>query len=132
MCPKQKAKVAIITSGEHAYNILLMVTAERRAHDMSELTDEQIARQDYVDNAIYELVNELVPEKYRHLLPCEVTDSGGGERGVPWNQEWIADLRDLIHDIILTSLPIYETSDVDTFEMEFYPFIAEDAEDSDE
>ena len=26
-----------------------------------ELTDEQIERQDFVDNAIYHLVNELIP-----------------------------------------------------------------------
>lgn len=44
------------------------------------LTSEQIERQDFVDNAIYDLLNELTPL----------------EQEIPWDIEMIGDVRDII------------------------------------
>lgn len=94
------------------------------ANGEQELTNVQIERQDIVDNAIYSLVNELVPARYREMLPMEVTDSGFAGKGVPWDQDWIAMMRDNIGEIIIA----YLTCDVDSdeFEMEFYPYLKEE------
>ena len=45
-----------------------------------ELTDKQIERQDFVDNAIFELINELIPS----------------EKKMEWNIEMIGEIRDSI------------------------------------
>lgn len=47
---------------------------------MMELTDRQIARQDLVDNAIYDLINELIPSN----------------KEMDWDIEAIGDVRDAI------------------------------------
>jgi hypothetical protein len=47
---------------------------------MRKFTEEQIKRQDFVDNEIYDLVKRLVPSK----------------REIVWNIEMIADIRDTI------------------------------------
>jgi hypothetical protein len=87
-----------------------------------ELTNAQIERQDFVDNQIYNLVNELVPEEYRSKLPVEVTDTGFGGKGVAWDIEWITALRERIQSIIFDSLNVPE-SERDAFEMAFYPYL---------
>ncbi len=69
---------------------------------MSELSDEQIQRQDFVDNAIYQLL--------QHINPSETE--------IPWNIEIIADIRDRIRRWFVDTLGI-------TDEMIFYPFIKE-------
>ena len=47
-----------------------------------ELTDEQIKRQDYVDNAIFNLINDVIPS----------------DDELDWNIEIIGNVRDVIHD----------------------------------
>ena len=44
------------------------------------LTDQQIARQDFVDNAIYNIINELIPS----------------DKEMDWNIEVIGEVRDAI------------------------------------
>lgn len=78
-----------------------------------ELTGEQIGRQDEVDNAIYNLVTELVPEEYRAKLPVE---------GIAWNIEWISALRERIEGVIFDALKL-PPSERDAFELAYYPYI---------
>ena len=65
------------------------------------LTDEQIERQDFVDNAIFDLINELIP-------------SG---KEMEWDIEAIGEIRDAIQSQLI----------VRGFctEQEFYPYIEE-------
>lgn len=67
---------------------------------MKELTDEQLLRQDYVDNEIYRLIQDLNPT----MDPIE------------WNIEIIGEIRDTIQDCIVERLGI-------SSEQDFYPFI---------
>lgn len=65
------------------------------------LTDKQIARQDIVDNAIYDLINELIPSN----------------KEMEWNIEVIGKVRDAIQtQLVERGLCI---------EQEFYPYIEE-------
>lgn len=65
---------------------------------MQNFTEDQIKRQDFVDNEIYDLVNRLIP-------PTEE---------IEWDIEMIGDIRDAIQHWLVDR---YRTVD----ELEFYP-----------
>ena len=67
---------------------------------MKELTEEQIKRQDSVDNAIYQLMQELNP----------TADE------IRWDIEMIGEVRDVIEDWMVERLKI-------TNEPNFYPYL---------
>ena len=73
---------------------------ENLSHIMEELTEEQIKRQDSVDNAIYQLIQELNP----------TVDE------IRWDIEMIGDVRDVIGDWIVERLKI-------TDEQNFYAWV---------
>jgi len=70
---------------------------DRRAN-MENLYEDQIKRQDFVDNKIYELVNQLVPS----------------EKKIGWNIEMIGDIRDTIQHWLVDKYKILD-------ELEYYP-----------
>ena len=65
------------------------------------LTEQQIERQDFVDNAIFNLINELIPSS----------------KEMEWNIEAIGEIRDAIQSQLVTRGICTE--------QEFYPYIAE-------
>ena len=66
-----------------------------------ELTDQQISRQDFVDNAIHDLINELIPS----------------DKEMEWDIEVIGEVRDAIQaQLVERGL---------CTEQEFYPYIEE-------
>ena len=65
---------------------------------MQKFTEDQIKRQDFVDNQIYDLVKRLTPSK----------------REIEWNIEMIGDIRDTIQHWLVDRYKIVE-------ELEFYP-----------
>ena len=65
---------------------------------MENLNEDQIKRQDFVDNKIYELVNQLVPS----------------EKKIGWNIEMIGDIRDTIQHWLVDKYGLVD-------ELEFYP-----------
>ena len=65
---------------------------------MQEFTEDQIKRQDFVDNQIYDLVKRLTPS----------------ERKIQWDIELIADIRDTIQHCLVDRYRIVD-------EFEFYP-----------
>ena len=65
---------------------------------MENLNEDQIKRQDFVDNKIYELVNQLVPS----------------EKKIGWNIEMIGDIRDTIQHWLVDKYKIVD-------ELDFYP-----------
>jgi hypothetical protein len=65
---------------------------------MENLNEDQIKRQDFVDNKIYELVNQLVPS----------------EKKIGWNIEMIGDIRETIQHWLVDRYRIVN-------ELEFYP-----------
>lgn len=69
---------------------------------MGELTDEQIERQDLVDNAIYQLMQSLNPT----------------DKEIEWNIEMIADIRDVASEWMVERLNIAD-------EQIFYPYVDE-------
>ena len=73
----------------------------QNVRNIMELTDEQIARQDFVDNAIFNLLNEIIPNNV----------------DLDWNIELIGNVRDCIQKE-LVERNICSTQ-------EFYPEIAE-------
>lgn len=70
---------------------------------MTQLTNIEISRQDYVDGVIFKLIQDLNPTK----LPIE------------WNIEMIGDIRDVIEDWIVSKMKICTEKD-------FYPFMGEE------
>lgn len=66
-----------------------------------ELSDRQIERQDFVDNTIYGLVNELIPS----------------DKEMEWDIETIGEVRDSIKKILVERQICTE--------QEFYPYITE-------
>lgn len=66
-----------------------------------ELTEQQIERQDYVDNAIFDLINELIPS----------------DKEMEWNIEVIGEVRDAIQSQLVDRGFCTE--------QEFYPYIME-------
>lgn len=69
---------------------------------MKELTDKQIERQDFVDNAIFNLIQSL-----------NTTD-----KTINWDIEMIGEIRDVIAEWIIERLKI-------TDEQNFYPWVEE-------
>lgn len=67
---------------------------------MKELTDEQIKRQDFVDNTIYHLIQEVNPTN----------------KTVAWDIEMIGDVRDVIEKWLVERINI-------TNEQTFYPYL---------
>ncbi len=67
-----------------------------------ELTSEQIKRQDFVDNAIFDLIKTINPT----------------EKDINWDIEMIGDVRDVIEDWLVERLTI-------TNEQNFYPYLEE-------
>ncbi len=65
---------------------------------MQNFTEDQIKRQDFVDNQIYDLVKRLIPSK----------------REIEWDIEMIADVRDTIQHWLVDQFKIVD-------ELEFYP-----------
>ncbi len=66
------------------------------------LTDEQLKRQDFVDNRIFELLSKLSPEPAKP----------------EWDIELIGQIRDSVEDILVDRLKLMS-------EMEFYPYFNE-------
>ena len=71
---------------------------------MNKLSESQLKRQDFVDNAIYELLHNINPS----------------QREIEWNIEMIGGIRDLIRLWFVERLAI-------TDEMTFYPYIDADS-----
>jgi hypothetical protein len=69
-----------------------------KGKDMQNFNDEQLKRQDFVDNEIYDLVKRLVTSK----------------REIDWNIEMIADIRDTIQHWLVDRYKMVD-------ELEFYP-----------
>jgi hypothetical protein len=100
-----------------------------------ELTKQQIERQDFVDNAIANLVNMLVPDAYRKR-PLGNVRGGLGitEPELEWNMEWIGGIREEILKAIaewsdheITRGYVVQNADAYAkFEQAFYPFIQEE------
>ena len=65
---------------------------------MQNLSEDQIKRQDFVDNQIYDLVKRLIPST----------------REIEWDIEMIADIRDTIEHWLVDKYKIVH-------ELEFYP-----------
>ncbi len=65
---------------------------------MQKLTEDQIKRQDFVDNEIHDLVKRLTPSK----------------REIEWDIEMIGDIRDTIQHWLVDKYKIVN-------EFEFYP-----------
>lgn len=71
---------------------------------MNKLSESQLKRQDFVDNAIYELLNKLNPS----------------QEEIEWDIEIIGDIRDVVCHWLVESLAT-------TDEMTFYPYINPDS-----
>ena len=69
---------------------------------MKELTDNQLTRQDFVDNSIFELFQLLNPS----------------EKEIEWNIEMISDVRESIKEWMVDRLKL-------THEISFYPYVEE-------
>jgi len=69
---------------------------------MNELTDEEIKRQDFVDNAIFDMIRALNPTN----------------KEIEWDIEMIGNVRDEISEWIVSRLELCP-------EQKFYPFINE-------
>ncbi len=67
-----------------------------------ELTEQEIQRQDLVDNAIYTLLQTLNPTT----------------RTIEWNIELIGKVRDAVSDVLVDDLALCS-------ERDFYPFVEE-------
>ena len=65
---------------------------------MEKLKEDQIKRQDFVDNQIYDVVRRLIPS----------------EREIEWDIEMIADIRDTIQHWLVDRYKMVD-------ELEFYP-----------
>jgi len=65
---------------------------------MEKFTEDQIKRQDFVDNQIYDLVKQLIPST----------------REIEWNIEMIGDIRDTIQHWLVDRYRLVD-------EIEFYP-----------
>ena len=81
---------------------------------MKELTRKQLNRQDFVDISIYHLINELVPPTFY-------------DKKLDWNINWISNIRISVENILKKELSI-ETSNLDQFDMDFYPYLEEENE----
>jgi DNA polymerase sigma len=66
------------------------------------LTQQQIAQQDFVDNAIFSLIRSVNPSN----------------KEIEWNIEMIGEIRDVVKEWLVDKLSL-------TTEQEFYPYIEE-------
>ena len=66
------------------------------------LTQQQIERQDFVDNAIFSLIRSVNPSN----------------KEIEWNIEMIGEIRDVVKEWLVDKLSL-------TTEQEFYPYIEE-------
>ena len=66
------------------------------------LTQQQIAQQDFVDNAIFSLIQVINPSN----------------REIEWDIEMIGEIRDVVKEWLVDKLSL-------TTEQEFYPYIEE-------
>ena len=69
---------------------------------MEELTNRQIERQDFVDNAVFRLIQDINP----------------AQKELSWDIEMIGEIRDNIRQWLVEKLGICD-------EMSFYPYIRE-------
>lgn len=69
---------------------------------MDSLSDIELQRQDFVDNSIQELLNDINPT----------------EAEIKWDIEQISRIREVIQDVLVNTLKL-------TTEREFYPFLEE-------
>ena len=69
-----------------------------RGTNMQNLNDDQLKRQDFVDNEIYDLVKRLIPST----------------KEIEWNIEMIGDIRDTIQHWLVDKYKIVD-------ELDFYP-----------
>lgn len=67
---------------------------------MAQLTEKQIKRQDFVDNKVFELINELLPKS----------------KQIDWDIEIIGNVRDSIRIELVNERKL-------TNEMKFYPYL---------
>jgi len=67
---------------------------------MNELSKDQLKRQDFVDNAIRELLRKINPS----------------QEEIEWNIELIGEIRDVIRQVLVGRLEVAN-------EMTFYPYI---------
>ena len=74
----------------------------RKINFMKELTSEQIKRQDFVDNAIFDLIKTVNP----------------AEKEMRWDIEMIGEIRDVVGEWMVERLKI-------TDEQGFYPWVEE-------
>lgn len=77
-----------------------------------ELTDEQIKRQDLVDNACYHLIRQLIPSIDS---PSKLNE----DEHLDWDIELITKVRLAVQEVICVDLGICE-------EIEFYPYMEEE------
>lgn len=82
--------------------------------NLDELTREQLDQLDCVDNAIYQLVNDLLPANYRQV---------SGPEPLEWDMAWIGEIADCIEDQMIYALGITDEEEKEKFCMEFRPFI---------
>lgn len=68
----------------------------------SGLTGAQLERQDIVDNAVFNLVKELIPD-------------GHDRSKLEWDIEWIAEIRDIVEEILEEKVGVRP--------IVFYPYI---------
>jgi len=67
---------------------------------MAQLTKQQITRQDFVDNQVFDLINSLLPPSKK----------------IDWDIEIIGNVRETIRDEVVEKLHVVD-------EKRFYPFI---------
>lgn len=72
----------------------------------AELTNKQIARQDFVDNQIFNLLRALNPRKNTAFI---------------YNGDVVGNVRDAVAESLAALLEI-QTGDLEAFDAEFYPF----------
>ncbi|MBI2919223.1 MAG: hypothetical protein HYY01_14715 [Chloroflexi bacterium] len=69
---------------------------------MEELTEEQLQRQDFVDNSIFALIQSLVPRK----------------QGLEWDIEMVGEVRDCIGSWLVERKNVCDQTS-------FYPYLAQ-------
>jgi hypothetical protein len=96
---------------------------ERKDDGEYELTCRATETQDAVDNAIFHLVNTLVPFGTLAFPEEAEWQSGEMEPVIQWDMEWIAEIRESVQTIIYDRLKLKEQGvTTDVFEMHFYPY----------
>jgi hypothetical protein len=86
------------TTRRASVEMTFMLTRKFGEADMQDITEDQIMRQDFVDNQIFDLVKLLIPSS----------------REIEWDIEMIGDIRDTIQHWLVDKYGIVD-------ELEFYP-----------